>query len=76
MLAKYHRARNVSLEGLVDDPDFLSLRQHLKPEILLRLETDSGTAIVTLGVRGVTANADLALLAGEVERLEREWKLA
>jgi hypothetical protein len=81
MLATYNRSgQAVDLEGLLNDRDFLSLRQHLDPETLRRLETESGTedkpAVVVLGATGIAANADLTLLAGEVDRLEREWKLS
>jgi hypothetical protein len=80
MLAKYHRPAHVSLEGLVDDSDFLSLRQHLDPDLTRRLETQSGTTekpvIIREGAQGIAVNADLVLLANEVDRLEREWKLA
>jgi hypothetical protein len=71
-------SRRVS-RPVVDDPDFLSLRPHLDPEIRRRLEMQSGTeenpAVVHLGAEGIAAVADLALVAGEVDRLERQWKL-
>jgi hypothetical protein len=53
---------------LDDSPYYASLRPHLKPELLNRLEGKSRIAVA--GER-----FPYELIANEIGRIEREWKL-
>ncbi len=78
LVARHHNPRKAD-SHIVDDPDFLSLRAHLRPEVRHRLDLEPGTEArplrVTTNVRGVRVNEDLDIITQEIDRLEREWKL-
>ncbi len=67
--------RNLLSDAVQRDPDFLSLRPHLSDTARAELEHARGTTIIS-GGQGVAANYNLSIITGEIDRLEREWKLA
>ena len=77
MVSRHHR--RVSEGQVVDDPAFLTLRPLLTENVRRRLETQSGTEAKPIEIRqgatGLAANADLELVAQEIDRIEGEWKL-
>jgi hypothetical protein len=61
---------------VIQGGDYVSLRGYLRPDILKRLEQSSYSITIRDGAEGISANSEISALTEEIDRLEREWKLA
>lgn len=69
--------RQLRGEGqVIEDVAYVSLRGHLQPEVLKWLEQSGNSIRITDGTQGISADAGLADVSDEIDRLEREWGLA
>ena len=60
--------------GLLEDPDYLTLRPYLFADALTNLERTTHIAVIQ-GAAGISQSAELQLIAEEIDRIERDWEL-
>jgi hypothetical protein len=62
-------------DQIIHDPDYASLRRHLKRERLARLEHSGHSAVFKQGAQGISADDKLSAVSDQIDDLERKWKL-
>ncbi|MGI9023666.1 MAG: hypothetical protein ACR2HV_10660 [Acidimicrobiales bacterium] len=70
------RYQDESLDSsILDDPDFLSLRAQMDQQLLEELETAGYSVHFREGAQGILARWDLNVVASEIDKIEKKWKL-